>query len=594
MGTRRWLVAWFVGLLVSGPVLAEDVPHIITCQGRLTDATGVVVPDDTYKMIFNIYDVQAAGTALWTESRDVPVSDGLFTVEIGAMTPIPPALASDHSTLWLGIKVGGDPELPRVRMSSGAFTFHAVRSDTATHVLSPVTNGWTDTGTRVTLATGFDSVGIGTLTPAAKLHVMGDIQLRSGDDIRFGSADNAIITGSDQMTLVTADDIFLTPHGDLNISSLGLINIRDYAAANWMRIDPGNKRVGIGTANPSEMLHIFNANPGSPGAFLKIETAHGTQWYEAGLRIETPEERWHLRMDDYTHNNLPGGALGLRSNSHGEVMTWNVDGKVGIGTTTPQQMLHVADNLKVNDTSYTGVLGVGVTTAQRPLHVAGDALIGDTLFPGALSADCVNAKNIIDEPGFVSKVQNGVLNLTSSWQAMDTVQIAVPGPGYVLGIGTGDVSISMDAFLASYTSVGVSTSPTGLAGAQDVMVHYSDEVEGSSYTPITCQWVWPVPSAGTYTYYHIARKASDGGTASFHHGILTVVYIPTSYAPGGAIVAPSLGHAGRPPDETAMTAAVERDGPPVEPGEPINVEAAIADLERRIQELRSLVESRKE
>jgi hypothetical protein len=107
--------------------------------------------------------------------------------------------------------------------------------------------------------------------------------------------------------------------------------------------------VGIGTTSPAEMLHIENSGDGQR-AFMQIETSHSTNWHEAGLRIKTPENTWHLRMDDDVHNNLPdSGSLGLRSQiSDAEVMTWRQDGNVGIGVTSPTERLDVAGKLNLN------------------------------------------------------------------------------------------------------------------------------------------------------------------------------------------------------------------------------------------------------
>ncbi|MBU0984615.1 MAG: hypothetical protein KKA42_12130 [candidate division Zixibacteria bacterium] len=106
--------------------------------------------------------------------------------------------------------------------------------------------------------------------------------------------------------------------------------------------------VGIGTSSPEEMLEVDNDESGGR-AFLKIQSSHATNWHEAGIRIETPANRWHLRMDDDTHNNLPDtGSLALRSQSSGtEVMVWSLGGNVGINTTTPDERLDVNGNMIV-------------------------------------------------------------------------------------------------------------------------------------------------------------------------------------------------------------------------------------------------------
>jgi len=82
-------------------------------------------------MIFRLYDVTAGGTPLWEEqwtgSNGVQVSDGLFNVMLGSLTPIPQSVITGNSTLFLGITVGTDDEMtPRVQLGSVPFAVQAL------------------------------------------------------------------------------------------------------------------------------------------------------------------------------------------------------------------------------------------------------------------------------------------------------------------------------------------------------------------------------------------------------------------------------------------------------------------------------------
>ena len=66
-----------------------------------------------------LYDAASDGVPLWEElwtgANAVQVSDGLFNVMLGSLTPIDAAIISANDTLWLGITAGTDDEMsPRV------------------------------------------------------------------------------------------------------------------------------------------------------------------------------------------------------------------------------------------------------------------------------------------------------------------------------------------------------------------------------------------------------------------------------------------------------------------------------------------------
>ena len=102
----------------------------IAYQGRLADAAGAPLTG-TYNMIFRLYATATGGTPLWEEqwtgSNGVRVSDGLFNVMLGSLTPIQQSVIANHDQLWLGITVGTDDEMaPRVQLGSVPFAVQAL------------------------------------------------------------------------------------------------------------------------------------------------------------------------------------------------------------------------------------------------------------------------------------------------------------------------------------------------------------------------------------------------------------------------------------------------------------------------------------
>ncbi|MFZ1754036.1 MAG: hypothetical protein WAU10_09840 [Caldilineaceae bacterium] len=102
----------------------------IAYQGRLADANGNPLTN-TLNMSFRLYSAATGGTPLWAEQWTGPngaqVSDGLFNVMLGSLTPIPQSVIAGNSNLFLGITVGTDDEMaPRVQLGSVPFAVQAL------------------------------------------------------------------------------------------------------------------------------------------------------------------------------------------------------------------------------------------------------------------------------------------------------------------------------------------------------------------------------------------------------------------------------------------------------------------------------------
>ncbi|KPL20028.1 MAG: hypothetical protein AMJ92_00900 [candidate division Zixibacteria bacterium SM23_81] len=167
--------------MLSMAAMAE-VPGLINYQGTLTDGGGVAL-DTTISITFSIYNDSTGGIQVWTETQTaVEVDKGLFNVLLGRVNSIQDTVFTEPER-WLGIQVGGDPELePRQRIASVGYSYRAEEADTAVYARSGgggASGGWVDEGTVVRLETGTDSVGIGTSLPGYRLHVAGDIGINS-------------------------------------------------------------------------------------------------------------------------------------------------------------------------------------------------------------------------------------------------------------------------------------------------------------------------------------------------------------------------------------------------------------------------------
>ena len=124
--TGRVAMAFLFSALIFMPFLSlpvqAGIPGTINYQGYLTNASGVPV-NGAIPITFRIYDVPSGGTALWTETQDVTVNQGVYSVSLGGNTAL--SLSFDVP-YYLGVTVGADAEMtPRKELTSVGYAFRA-------------------------------------------------------------------------------------------------------------------------------------------------------------------------------------------------------------------------------------------------------------------------------------------------------------------------------------------------------------------------------------------------------------------------------------------------------------------------------------
>jgi hypothetical protein len=213
----------FIGALalLAGPALATDsdpasnagdgttilemsVPNLIPFQGLLTDNGGNPITGGV-SLDLAIYDAPGGGTLLWSETQGaVAVADGLFDVQLGAVTSVPLRMFNGNP-LWLGISVDGEAELPRTPLLTTPFAqlstnaFNGLEQDFGfseqVYSTSDVrmqsyyigddgitgTQNWTDIAGRVVCSFNGGFTGAGVLTVLVNGGVVGTFDLGAGN-----------------------------------------------------------------------------------------------------------------------------------------------------------------------------------------------------------------------------------------------------------------------------------------------------------------------------------------------------------------------------------------------------------------------------
>lgn len=122
-----------------GGVAAAAVPTTITHQGRLYNANNEPISKQM-DLKFALYDTPGAVNPMWSETHTVTFDDGYFSVALGSINPFDKLF--DGSVRYLGITVGGDPEMtPRAEVGSVPYALLAGDVNGDIHPASVTVNG---------------------------------------------------------------------------------------------------------------------------------------------------------------------------------------------------------------------------------------------------------------------------------------------------------------------------------------------------------------------------------------------------------------------------------------------------------------------
>ncbi|MEK7181972.1 MAG: hypothetical protein AAB708_02510, partial [Patescibacteria group bacterium] len=111
---------------VSTAIAATGINHQINFQGKVVNNDGTNVTDGSYSFTFRLYDVSSAGTHIWTETKSITVTDGIFQTNLGDTTALPGSVDFNTDNIYLGINFNSDGEMsPRVRFTAAPYAFNA-------------------------------------------------------------------------------------------------------------------------------------------------------------------------------------------------------------------------------------------------------------------------------------------------------------------------------------------------------------------------------------------------------------------------------------------------------------------------------------
>jgi hypothetical protein len=205
-------------------------------------------------------------------------------------------------------------------------------------------------------------VGIGTTNPGSLLHL-------SGNSPRLTLTDTD--TGVDHRLNADSSIGNLAFDVDYNSEATSPSVVFNLKGSEKLRIDSSGN-VGIGTSSPTNQLHIYDGTAANDRAELKIES------FRPGIRFQD-------RSSSSSSAEIVGdNALLFRVSAPvdddtalTERMRINSSGNVGVGTSSPDQKLHIVGNYKGVNSSGQGVQIVNVATPY--IQSLGTSTINDLM-----------------------------------------------------------------------------------------------------------------------------------------------------------------------------------------------------------------------
>jgi hypothetical protein len=233
---------------------------------------------------------------------------------------------------------GTDSTGGQIQMTDGAVTApsYSFSSDSNTGMWLATANELafsTDGAERMRIDSS-GNVGIGTTSPGGKLHILGPTNATA---IIEATANNDATLKLLEAGTGDVGAAFVYDGGDNKL----YIQAGNNPPVTRMTIQRDDGRVGIGTTNPGRKFHV-SASDSNIAAFSGANTGLVIQDNGSGAN---QVELVGYRQDDSTYNDI------LLRGASGGLFISSSNGYVGIGTTNPQNTLHVAGITTISDSS---------------------------------------------------------------------------------------------------------------------------------------------------------------------------------------------------------------------------------------------------
>lgn len=462
-------------LLPSRAYAASGINQEINFQGKVVNKTaGTNVSDGSYSFTFSIYSVSSGGVAIWTETKNITVTNGIFQTLLGDTTSLPGSIDFNSDTLYLGVDFNSDGEMsPRIQFAAVPYAFNAktVSGLTVTNTTGTLTipnsktisfaDAFTTSGANsltltTTAATNVTLPTTGTLATLAGTETFTNKTIGSTGLVFSGATTDITTATNEGLTLAAAGtgDITLSPGGSNVIFSDGsVLNVGGAGAQAYNFF--ADSTAGNSTASSDNDLYIqdklevdgtatFNGamvNSVSSTETVTFTTTGGDFEYFVINGTSSSSEGFTASKVNLTANGT-GTAYGLQINSSLGA-SGVVGGVIDLNNADTANNKSPSNFINISDLE----TAPGATPTGIKFNVAGSMLAIDASDPEITTALSFGANDIVGTTGNIDlsnfDVTGSSGNITTAGDlAVNGGDITSTGSLTVTSGGSGDIVLS--------------------------------------------------------------------------------------------------------------------------------------------------------
>lgn len=241
------IASWLIATDIDA---ATGINQQISFQGKVVNANGTNVTNGSYTFVFSLYTVASGGSNIWTESKSVTVTDGIFQTNLGDTTALPGSVDFNTDNIYLGVNFNADGEMsPRVRFTAAPYAFNAKKvggltvTDTTGTLTIPNSEVISFGGSFSTTASNdiaLTTSGATTLT----LPTTGTLATLAGTEVftnkSIGSTGLTFSGATTDITTASGESLVMVANG------AGVVDIQDATTVDSLTVDTGGVSIAAG------------------------------------------------------------------------------------------------------------------------------------------------------------------------------------------------------------------------------------------------------------------------------------------------------------------------------------------------------------